>query len=111
MARAVATNFYTAKELTFQDGLGTGSAALMEPQTTRRNTRRYTALCESLGRAHVPGYNRLMRGGILIRLALVLLTVGLAASASDEPTTAPLLPCPEGSPEAVSCNPSKKELK
>ena len=24
---------------------------------------------------------------------------------------APLLPCPEGSPEAVSCNPSKKELK
>jgi hypothetical protein len=52
-----------------------------------------------------------MRGGKFVRLALVLLTVGLAASASDQPASAPLLPCPEGSPGAVSCNPSKKELK
>ena len=34
MARAVATNFYTPKELTFQDGFGTGSAVLMAPRTT-----------------------------------------------------------------------------
>ena len=75
-----------------------------------RNTRRYTALRETLGRASVPGYNRDMRGGMFVRLVFVLLTV-MAASAGDQPTTAPLLPCPEGSPGSVSCNPSKKELK
>ena len=38
---------------------------------------------------------------------------GLAAAAfcSDQPSNLPLLPCPEGSPGAVSCNPSRKELK
>ena len=39
------------------------------------------------------------------------MTLGLAASADDQPVTAPLLPCTEGSPGAVSCNPSKKEIK
>ncbi len=79
----------------------------------RVNTRRYTALRETFGRAPVPGYNRDMRGGKFIRLGLVLLTLGLPLSsfANDQPTGAPILPCPEGSPAAVSCNPSKKELK
>jgi general secretion pathway protein D len=52
-----------------------------------------------------------MRRGKFIRLTSVLLILGIAAAASDQPTAAPLLPCPEGSPGAVSCNPSKKELK
>jgi hypothetical protein len=52
-----------------------------------------------------------VRWGNFIRLALIVLTLRLAVSASDQPATAPLLPCPEGTPEAVSCNPSKKELK
>ena len=159
MARAVATNFYTPKELTFQDGGGQWAVltcfasfaaflsvlcgkgfgprfkrdqksfnrkvrkeraakdrkervtfkmasvrdscrsearahpherdarAYIQPRT---NTRRYTALRETLGRAPLPGYNRYMRRGKFVRLALSLLT-GLAASASDEPTTPPLV--------------------
>ena len=59
----------------------------------------------------LPGYNRDVRWGNFIRLTLILLTLGLAASASDQPSTAPLLPCAEGSPGAASCNPSKKEIK
>ncbi|MGH9502931.1 MAG: hypothetical protein ACRD20_08775 [Terriglobales bacterium] len=54
-----------------------------------------------------------MRGGEFIKLALILIVMGLAASAlaGDQPASAPLLPCPEGSPGSLSCNPSKKELK
>jgi general secretion pathway protein D len=59
-----------------------------------------------------------MRGRNSIRLALVLgglflPTAGLAASdaASDQPNGAQFLPCAEGLPGAVSCNPSKKEMK
>ncbi len=59
----------------------------------------------------LPSYNRDVRWGNFIRLCLILLTLALAASASDQPPGAPLLPCPEGSPGAVSCNPSKKEIK
>ena len=59
----------------------------------------------------LPSYNRDVRWGNFIRLALVLVTLGLAASADDHPATTPLLPCAEGSPGAVSCNPSKKEIK
>ena len=42
-----------------------------------------------------------------------LMVMGLAAAAfcSDQPSNLPLVPCPQGSPGAVSCNPSKKELK
>ena len=38
---------------------------------------------------------------------------GLAAAAfcGDQPSNLPLLPCPEGTVGAASCNPSKKELK
>ncbi len=113
MARAVATNFYTPKELSFQDDPGTGSSVLMAPQPRGGRIHEGTPPSGNLRVApRFPGYNRLMRGGKLVRLALVLLTVGLAASASDQTaTSAPLLPCPEGSPGAVSCNPSKKELK
>ena len=77
----------------------------------RVNTRRYTARRETLCRVPVPSYNRDMRGGRFTRLVLFLLTAGIAASAGDQPTTALLLPCPEGSPGAISCNPSKKEAK
>jgi general secretion pathway protein D len=59
----------------------------------------------------LPSYNRDVRWGNSIRLSLILLALGLAASANDQPTAAPLLPCPESSPGAVSCNPSKKETK
>jgi general secretion pathway protein D len=54
-----------------------------------------------------------MRGGKFIRLSLVLLALGLAATVfgSDQPTVSPLVSCPEGSPGAISCNPSKKEIK
>jgi len=59
-----------------------------------------------------------MRGGKFIRpglipLSFILLTLGLAAStvASDQPSSTPLLPCPEGSPGTIPCNPSKKEIK
>src|SRR5271170_4430383 len=57
-----------------------------------------------------------MRGGNLIRLTfipLALVTLGLAASAfcADQPTVPPLQPCAEGVPGAVSCNPSRKEIK
>jgi general secretion pathway protein D len=43
----------------------------------------------------------------------VLMVWGLAAAAfcSDQPSNPPLVPCPEGSPRAASCNPSKKESK
>jgi len=43
----------------------------------------------------------------------VLMVLGLAAAAvcADEPSTLPLLPCAQGSPQAVSCDPSKRELK
>ncbi len=43
----------------------------------------------------------------------VLMVLGLAAAAfcTDQPSNLPLVPCPEGSPGAASCNPSKKELK
>ncbi len=56
----------------------------------------------------VPGYNLPMRWG-----KSVLMVWGLAAAAfcGDQPSNLPLLPCPEGTPGAVSCNPSKKELK
>jgi general secretion pathway protein D len=52
-----------------------------------------------------------MHGRTFIPLGFILLTLGLAAAASDQPTGSPLLPCPEGSPGAISCNPSKKEIK
>jgi general secretion pathway protein D len=59
-----------------------------------------------------------MRGRNFIRLALILAglflpTLGLAASdtASDQPNGAQFMPCAEGLPGAVSCNPSKKEIK
>ena len=41
------------------------------------------------------------------------MTLGLVGTffASDQPTVAPLVSCPEGSPGAISCNPSKKEIK
>ena len=43
----------------------------------------------------------------------VLMVWGLAAAAfcSDQPSNLPLLPCPQGSPGVVSCNPSKRDLK
>jgi general secretion pathway protein D len=43
----------------------------------------------------------------------VLMVLGLAAAAfcADQPSNLPLVPCPEGTPGAASCNPSKKELK
>jgi general secretion pathway protein D len=49
-----------------------------------------------------------MRGG-----KLLLMVLGLAAAAfcSDQPSSLPVLPCSEGTPGAVSCNPSKKDLK
>jgi len=42
-----------------------------------------------------------------------LMAFGLVAAAfcADQPTSAPLVPCPEGTPGTVSCNPSKEELK
>src|ERR1700680_860304 len=49
-----------------------------------------------------------MRGGKSILMALAL---AVAAFCSDQPSNLPLVPCPEGSPGAASCNPSKKELK
>jgi len=54
-----------------------------------------------------------MRSGKFIAPVLVLLMMGLTAlaPAADQPTTAPLVACPGGSPGAVSCNPSKKGLK
>src|SRR6476660_2803773 len=54
-----------------------------------------------------------MRGEKLIAPVFIVLMMGLTvlAPAADQPTTAPLVACPEGSPGAVSCNPSKKELK
>ena len=54
-----------------------------------------------------------MRGREFIRLGFVLATLGLAAAGfgSDLPGSTPLLPCPEGSPGTVSCNPSKGEIK
>src|SRR6478752_5579649 len=54
-----------------------------------------------------------MRRGKFMRLGLILLTLGVVswASASDQPSAAVLLPCPEGSAGAIACNPSKKELK
>ena len=53
-----------------------------------------------------------IRPGI-IPLTFILVVLGLAFSAfgSDQATGLSLLPCPEGSPGTVSCNPSKKELK
>ena len=41
------------------------------------------------------------------------MVLGLAAGAfcTEQPPNLPLVPCPEGSPGAASCNPSKKELK
>jgi general secretion pathway protein D len=52
-----------------------------------------------------------VRWGNFIRLVLILMILGLTASADDQPPTVPLLPCAEGLPGAVSCNPSKKEIK
>jgi general secretion pathway protein D len=52
-----------------------------------------------------------VRWGNFIRLILFLMTLGLAASADDQPPTAAPLPCAEGSPGTASCNPSKKEIK
>lgn len=54
-----------------------------------------------------------MRGGKFIAPIFILLTLGLTvvAPAADQPTTAPIVACPEGSPGTVSCNPSKKDLK
>ena len=63
--------------------------------------------------ARLPSYNRDVRWGNFIWLTLIVLTLGWAASAfaSDPLTGSSLLPCPEGSPGAISCNPSKKEIK
>jgi general secretion pathway protein D len=47
-----------------------------------------------------------MRGG---KFSLLALGLAAAAFSSDGPANAPLLPCPQSSPGAVSCNPSKKE--
>jgi len=63
---------------------------------------------KALSCAAPPGYNRHMRGGKFILMAWGL---GAAAFCSDQPSNLPLMPCPEGSSEAASCNPSKKELK
>jgi general secretion pathway protein D len=43
----------------------------------------------------------------------ILIAWGLAGAAfcTEQPSNLPILPCAEGSPGAVSCNPSKKELK
>jgi len=43
----------------------------------------------------------------------VLMVLGLTAAAfcSDQSSNLPLVPCPEGSPGAASCNPSKRESK
>ena len=49
--------------------------------------------------------------GILCSLAVVQLTGGLDDASSVEHLTACGLLCPIVTPEAVSCNPSKKELK
>jgi len=49
-----------------------------------------------------------MRAGKFILVVLGLVAV---AFCGDQPANLPLLPCPEGSPGAVSCNPSKEELK
>ncbi len=49
-----------------------------------------------------------MRGG---KFVLVAWTLAAAAFCSNPPANLPLLPCPQGSPEAAACNPSKAELK
>lgn len=49
-----------------------------------------------------------MRGGKSI---LAVLGFAAAAFCSDQPANVPLVPCPQGSSGAVSCDPSKKELK
>ena len=49
-----------------------------------------------------------MSAGKFVLMAWVL---AAAAFCSDQPSNLPILPCPEGAPGAVSCNPSKKELK
>ena len=86
-------------------------AGRSRPHLTGGYTRKYTPRRKTLSPASTSSYNRDVRWGHLIRLPLILMTLGLAASADNQPTTAPLLPCPEGSPGAVSCNPSKKEIK
>jgi general secretion pathway protein D len=79
------------------------------------HTRRYSAQREIDVEINVRGYNLDMRGGKFSRSALCLvLNLGLAASAlgNDQPSSVPLLPCPEDSTgTAASCNPSKKDLK
>jgi general secretion pathway protein D len=49
-----------------------------------------------------------MSAGKFVLMAWVLTA---AAFCSDQPSNLPILPCPEGAPGAVSCNPSKQELK
>src|SRR5713101_8855995 len=66
------------------------------------------ALLKASGGGLHPGYNLAMRLGKLTPMACLL---AVAAFCSDQPSNLPLLPCPEGSPGAVSCNPSKRELK
>src|SRR5207245_10546215 len=55
----------------------------------------------------VPGYNLSMRLGVLFSAVLALAAFGFCA---DQPDTL-LLPCPQGSPAAPGCNPSKNELR
>jgi general secretion pathway protein D len=54
-----------------------------------------------------------MRWGKSILPAFGLSVLGLSAAAfcADQPQNLLLLPCAQGSPEAVGCNPSKKDLK
>jgi hypothetical protein len=52
-----------------------------------------------------------MRGGKSFLMGLMVLGLTAAAFCGDQPSSLPLVPCPQGSPGAVACNPSKKELR
>lgn len=80
---------------------------LIPPSSKQEYTKVHCPL-KARGCASLPGYNRSMRRGTFV---LIVLTLAAAAFCSEEPTTLPLVSCPEGSPGAASCNPSKKELK
>jgi hypothetical protein len=45
------------------------------------------------------------------RFVLTLLGLAAAAFCADQPSNLPLVPCAAGSPGAIACNPSRKELK
>ncbi len=81
---------------------------LLIPPSSKAGIHEGTLPPKTRGCASLPGYNRSMRRGTFV---LIVLTLAAAAFCSDQPTTLPLVSCPEGSPGAASCNPSKKELK